>query len=38
MTRVYGETALGLAWVIALAATLADLYIGEVLGQTPCLL
>ena len=38
MNRIYGETALGLAWVIALAASLAVLFIGEVLGQTPCLL
>ena len=38
MTRIYGETALGLAWVIALTASLAVLFIGEVLGQTPCLL
>lgn len=38
MTRIYGETALGLAWVIALMASLAILFIGEVLGHTPCLL
>ena len=38
MTRVSGETALGLAWVTALTASLAVLFIGEVLGQTPCLL
>ena len=38
MTRISGETALGLAWVIALTASLAVLFIGEVLGQTPCLL
>ena len=38
MTRLYGETALGLAWVIALAASLAVLFIGEVLGQMPCTL
>ena len=38
MTRISGETALGLAWVTALTASLAVLFIGEVLGQTPCLL
>ncbi|KRS10621.1 MAG: disulfide bond formation protein B [Silicimonas sp.] len=38
MTRLSGETALGLAWFIALNASLAVLFIGEVLGQTPCLL
>jgi len=38
MTRLYGETALGLAWVIALMASLTILFIGEVLGQIPCLL
>ena len=38
MTRLYGETALGLAWAIALMASLAVLFIGEVLGQAPCLL
>ena len=29
---------LGLAWIIALTASLAVLFIGEVLGQTPCVL
>lgn len=29
---------LGLAWLIALSATLGALFIGEVLGQTPCIL
>ena len=38
MARISGDTALGLAWVVALAATLAVLFIGEVLGQMPCLL
>ena len=38
MTRLSGETALGLAWIIALTASLAVLFIGEVLGQTPCVL
>ena len=38
MTRLSGETALGLAWTIALTASLAVLFIGEVLGQTPCVL
>lgn len=38
MARLSGETALGLAWVIALVASLAVLFIGEVLGQAPCIL
>ena len=38
MTRLSGEMALGLAWIIALTASLAVLFIGEVLGQTPCVL
>lgn len=38
MNRISGETALGLAWSIALFASLAVLFIGEVLGQTPCTL
>lgn len=38
MTRLSGETALALAWIIALIASLAVLFIGEVLGQTPCVL
>ena len=38
MTRLSGETALGLAWTIALFSSLAVLFIGEVLGQTPCVL
>lgn len=38
MTRLSGETALGLAWIIALISSLAVLFIGEVLGQTPCVL
>lgn len=38
MTRPSGEMALGLAWVIALTASLAVLFIGEVLGQAPCVL
>lgn len=29
---------LGLAWIISLVATLGALFIGEVLGQAPCLL
>ena len=31
-------TMLFLAWLIALAATLGAIFIGEVMGQTPCLL
>tara|TARA_R110002020_G_scaffold404253_1_gene614314 strand:+ start:357 stop:779 length:423 start_codon:yes stop_codon:yes gene_type:complete len=38
MTRLSGETALVFAWIIALSASLAVLFIGEVLGQTPCIL
>ena len=30
------DTALTGAWIVALASSLAVLYIGEVLGQTPC--
>lgn len=30
--------ALFLAWLVALSATLGALFVGEVLGQTPCLL
>ena len=33
-----GFLALYLAWAIALAATLGALFIGEVLGQSPCVL
>jgi len=38
MTRCSGETALGLAWATAFVSSLAVLFVGEVLGQTPCLL
>ncbi|GGL58605.1 disulfide bond formation protein B [Wenxinia marina] len=38
MARLSGETALGLAWMVAFAASLAVLFIGEVLSQMPCLL
>ena len=38
MTRMSGEVALGLAWFMALVASLAVLFFGEVLGQTPCVL
>lgn len=38
MTRLSGETALGLAWFIALTASLSVIFIGEILGQTPCVL
>ncbi len=30
------DTALALAWIVALTSSLAVLYIGEVLGQAPC--
>ena len=33
-----GELALFAAWAVALIATLSVLFIGEVLGQTPCIL
>ena len=36
MDRLRGETALFLAWLVALGASLSVLFIGEVLGQTPC--
>ena len=38
MGRFSGETALAAAWVVALAASLSVLFIGEVLGQEPCIL
>lgn len=38
MARFSGEMALVLAWIVSLVATLAVLFIGEVLGQTPCVL
>ena len=34
--RLSSDAALALAWTVALAASLAVLFIGEVLGQTPC--
>jgi disulfide bond formation protein DsbB len=37
-TRLSPQTALGLAWIIAFTASLAVLFIGEVLGRTPCVL
>ena len=38
IARLNGEAALTAAWVVALLATLSVLFIGEVLGQMPCLL
>ena len=38
MKRIPGDMAIGLAWTVATSASLAVLFIGEVLGQTPCLL
>lgn len=38
LTRAAGFPALYLAFSIALASTLGALFIGEVLGQTPCVL
>ena len=37
-TSLQNLTWLYIAWVVALAATLGALFIGEVLGQTPCVL
>ncbi|MEY8828857.1 disulfide bond formation protein B [Sedimentitalea sp. XS_ASV28] len=37
-TGASGELALFAAWAVALIATLSVLFIGEVLGQTPCIL
>ncbi len=36
--RMSSENWLFTAWILALASTLAVLFIGEVLGQTPCVL
>ncbi|MCK0166154.1 MAG: disulfide bond formation protein B [Pseudomonadota bacterium] len=38
MNKVRGEAALAAAWAVALVASLSVLFIGEVLGQMPCLL
>ena len=38
MPRFSLELALTLAWIVALTASLSVLFIGEVLGQMPCLL
>ena len=38
MGRLSGEMALAAAWVAALASSLSVLFIGEVLGQAPCIL
>ncbi len=38
MKSIDKDVAIGLAWLIALAASLRVIFIGEVLGQTPCLL
>jgi disulfide bond formation protein DsbB len=38
ISRVRGEVALAAAWAIALVASLSVLFIGEILGQMPCLL
>ncbi|MDD9908519.1 MAG: disulfide bond formation protein B [Ahrensia sp.] len=38
MTRFSGETALGLAWATAFISSLVVLFVGEVLGQAPCML
>lgn len=36
MDSLRGETSLWLAWLVSLVASLSVLFIGEVLGQTPC--
>jgi disulfide bond formation protein DsbB len=38
INRIYGENALFAAWGFALVSSLAVLFIGEVLGKTPCVL
>ena len=38
ISRVKGEVALAAAWAVALVASLSVLFIGEILGQMPCLL
>ena len=38
MGRLSGEMALAAAWIVALASSLSVLFIGEVLGQEPCIL
>lgn len=38
MTRISREMVLALAWIITLISSLTVLFIGEVLGQTPCIL
>ena len=38
MPQLSKDITLGLAWAIALVASLSVLFIGEVLGQTPCVL
>lgn len=38
ISRISGEAALGLAWALALISSLSVLFIGEVLGQAPCML
>lgn len=38
MLRISNDAALAAAWIVALAASLVVLFIGEVQGQTPCVL
>lgn len=38
MLKISNDAALAAAWVVALVAALAVLFIGEVLGRMPCLL
>ena len=38
MPQLSKDTLIGLAWALALVASLSVLFIGEILGQTPCVL
>lgn len=38
MSRFFGETGLAIAWMIAFVASLSVIFIGEVIGQSPCTL
>lgn len=38
MLRISNDAALAAAWIVALGASLVVLFIGEVQGQTPCVL
>ena len=38
ISRLSGETAMAAAWAVALVASFSVLFVGEVLGQMPCIL